>query len=90
MQFSSPPPDKSPNGEKGSRAALALRLSHAAGELNPFLMVLAIGLLLLNLTLYLGLAAARTPFVWTSPHQVEGRAAKVTAPPPIDPAAFAR
>ena len=39
-------------------AALARRHDRAAGELNPFLTVLAVGLIVLNLTLYIGMAAA--------------------------------
>ena len=37
---------------------MARRLDRAAGELNPFLTVLAVGLIVLNLTLYIGMAAA--------------------------------
>ena len=46
------PPDK--EGIK----SLTRRLDRAAADLNPFLMVLAVGLIVLNLTLYIGMAAA--------------------------------
>ncbi|HWB47899.1 MAG TPA: hypothetical protein VG651_02220 [Stellaceae bacterium] len=38
--------------------SLLSRLDRAAGDLNPFLMALAVGLVVLNLTLYIGIAAA--------------------------------
>jgi hypothetical protein len=41
------------------RASLAVRLDRAAGDLNPFLLVLMIGLLTLNATLFVALAASR-------------------------------
>ena len=37
---------------------MSRRLDRAAADLNPFLMVLAVGLIVLNLTLYIGIAAA--------------------------------
>jgi hypothetical protein len=61
MQLPPPHPDKSPNNEKERRGSLVLRINRAANDLNPILMVLAIGLLVLNITLYLGLALSREP-----------------------------
>jgi hypothetical protein len=54
---SSGPAKKTIAGKKGI-AGWVQRVDRAAGELNPFLMVLAVGLVVLNLTLYIGLAAA--------------------------------
>jgi len=57
-----PPPqhphDKSPDTSKAGVKSLSRRLDRAAADLNPFLMVLAVGLIVLNLTLYIGIAAA--------------------------------
>ncbi len=38
-----------------------MRINRAANELNPFLVVVAVGLLILNLTFYLGMSVARHP-----------------------------
>jgi len=66
------PPDRLPDRLKESRASLALRIDRAAADLNPFLLVVTIGLLLLNVTLYLGLMAAQHPFAWAPPVQQAG------------------
>jgi hypothetical protein len=52
------PHDKSPDTSKEGIKSLTGRLDRAAADLNPFLMVLAVGLIALNLTLYIGMAAA--------------------------------
>jgi len=52
------PHDKSPDTSKAGVKSLTRRLDRAAADLNPFLMVLAVGLVVLNLTLYIGMAAA--------------------------------
>jgi hypothetical protein len=52
------PHDKSPDTSKEGIKSLSRRLDRAAADLNPFLMVLAVGLIVLNLTLYIGMAAA--------------------------------
>jgi hypothetical protein len=59
---------------------LALRIDRAANDLNPILVVMTIGLLLLNLTLYLGMWASQGPIAWTAPHQIGSESAP--APPP--------
>ena len=38
-----------------------MRINRAANELNPFLLVVAVGLLILNLTFYLGMAVSQYP-----------------------------
>jgi hypothetical protein len=79
-------PDKHPrNPPKAARASLVLRLDRAAGYLNPFLILLVIGLTLLDLTLYLGLAASGQPFVRLAPHQVEAPVDAAPQPPPTGP-----
>jgi hypothetical protein len=60
--------DRSPNNPKGQIASLVLRLDRAANDINPFLAILAAGLLVLNITLYLGMMVAREPFLSTQPH----------------------
>lgn len=57
MQLPLPRNDKSNNRSK-PRPTLARRISRAADDLNPFLILVAVGLLLLNLTLYLGMAVS--------------------------------
>jgi hypothetical protein len=46
--------------ETGPRASLALRIDRAASDFNPFLIIATIGLLILNVTLYLGTAAQQS------------------------------
>jgi hypothetical protein len=36
-----------------------MRLNQAANELNPFLIIVAVGLMILNLVLYLGMSVSR-------------------------------
>lgn len=81
MQAPEPPKDKSSARSKEPRASLALRIDRAAGDLNPFLLVLMIGLLMLNLTLYLGMMASRHPFVWAAPMQQAAPAADAAVTP---------
>ena len=61
MQSLPPPEDKPGNrdNQTGGRTSLAVRINRAANDLNPMLMVLAIGLLVLNITLYLGMSVSR-------------------------------
>ena len=61
MPHPQPPKDNPPNNPKDP-ASLVLRIDRAADHLNPVLMVFAVGLLVLNITLYLGMAMAREPF----------------------------
>jgi hypothetical protein len=46
-----------------------MRMERAAGDLNPILMVLALGLIVLNLALYLGMAAANNSLTVSHPRQ---------------------
>jgi hypothetical protein len=57
MQLPPPRNDKSNNRRK-PRPTLAGRINRAADDLNPFLILVAVGLLLLNVTLYLGMAVS--------------------------------
>ena len=66
MQYPSPPKGKLPKTVDGKPASLAVRINRAANELNPFLIVLAIGLLILNLTLYLGMSVSRQSTAWAA------------------------
>jgi hypothetical protein len=50
-----------------SREPMIRRLDRAAGEINPFLMVLAIGLLILNLTCGLALIALHSSVTRVGP-----------------------
>lgn len=77
MTMPYPPPqrDKSPNNANAKNASLAVRINRAANELNPFLVVLAVGLLILNLTFYLGMSVSQHPAVGSAAH-----AASYTAP----------
>jgi hypothetical protein len=65
-----PPPrrHKSPNNAGKKHASLAARINNAANELNPFLVVVAVGLLILNITLYLGMSVSRYPKAAAAPH----------------------
>ena len=63
-----PDNDKSPPRQE-RRASLGFRLDRAANEINPFLMVLAIGLLVLNLTLYVAMSLSKQPSAATMPRQ---------------------
>jgi len=83
MQFPQTPQDKSPNNPKEARASLALRVSRAASDLNPILMVLAIGLMVLNVTLYLGMSVSRESSLWSA-----RQATSVSPPDAVSPAAF--
>ena len=87
-----PLPDDFPKQAAETAKILARRVERWAGEINPLLMALVVGLLVLNLTLYIGLAAAREPFIWSAPHQVESRAHAMSAldPTPTNPAVFKR
>jgi hypothetical protein len=81
MQTPKRPKDKSSARSKEPRASLALRVDRAAGDLNPFLMVVTIGLLVLNLTLYLGMMATQHPFVWATSMQQSAPAAEASVTP---------
>jgi hypothetical protein len=80
MQYPERPDDKYPGNSKNPRGPLALRLDRAANDVNPFLVVLAAGLMILNITLYLGMAVSRQPFVWTAPHEIGSPAQPAALP----------
>jgi hypothetical protein len=65
-----PPPrrHKSPNNAGKKHASLAVRINNAANELNPFLVVVALGLLILNIIFYLGMSVSRYPPAAAAPH----------------------
>jgi hypothetical protein len=50
--------EKSLDADKDPFKTLMAKIERVAGDLNPLLMVMVVGLLLLDLTLYLGSAAA--------------------------------
>ena len=81
MQTPERPKDKSSARSKEPRASLALRVDRAAGDLNPFLVVVTIGLLVLNLTLYLGMMATRYPSLWATSMQQSAPAAEASVTP---------
>jgi hypothetical protein len=60
MQSPEPRKPKRVADRSGPPASLALRIDRAASDLNPFLVIAAIGLLILNVTLYLGMAAQQS------------------------------
>jgi hypothetical protein len=78
-----PPPrrDKSQNSANEKHASLAMRINRAANELNPFLVVVALGLLILNLTFYLGMSVSQHPATATPAHSAAYSA-------PVDPVSF--
>jgi hypothetical protein len=57
MHYQMPP--KGPNKGHGKRTSLPVRLNQAANDLNPFLIIVAVGLMILNLVLYLGMSVSQ-------------------------------
>ena len=49
----------SPDPPRDARRALLRRFERVAGELNPFLAMLAIGIAILDLTCYMGMVGSR-------------------------------
>jgi hypothetical protein len=78
------PRDKAPDTAKDLAKAFALRVDRAAGDLNPLLTALAIGLTVLNLTLYLGIAAVKDNLSASSARTTSN--VHVSAPATSDPA----
>ena len=74
-----PNPEPKDDRATAPRRSLALRLVRAADALNPFLVIVVVGLVLLDVTLYVGLSVSREPYVWIPPRQ--GASAQ-TAPVP--------
>jgi hypothetical protein len=72
MPIPGPPDNKrlANRKESAARSPFVLRLDRAAEGVNPFLVVLMIGLMILDLILYLGTAAAQQPFVMRAAHQI--------------------
>ena len=56
-----------------------MRINRAANELNPFLVVVAVGLLILNVTFYLGMSVSRQPIVSSAAHSYSGTADETSA-----------
>ncbi len=69
MQQPPSPKRKPPNNPKEA-VSLALRINRAAGDVNPVLMVFALGLLILNITFYLGMSLSREASTWPSAQQI--------------------
>lgn len=70
MQVPERPKQKPSAKAKDARGSFALRMDRAADGLNPFLVILTIGLLALDLTLYVGLSVSREPLVLRAAHQL--------------------
>ena len=56
-----------PPQDDHSREPLLRRLDRVAGELNPFLMILVVGLALLDLVCFVALMVSRLPITRVSP-----------------------
>jgi hypothetical protein len=84
MQY--PPPPKPSNNRNEKRASLTVRLNHAAHEINPFLIIVAVGLMILNLTCYLGMSVARHSSTWNGQHAIPVSAATAPTEPATDAA----
>jgi hypothetical protein len=84
MPYPEHPNDRPLDTSKTPVKALVMKIERAAGDLNPLLMVLAVGLVVLNLTLYLGMAAAQNSFAVARPRQD----ASYYAQPEATPATF--
>jgi len=54
-----PPSSKGPNKGQQKQTPLPVRLNQAANDLNPFLIIVAVGLMILNLVLYLGMSVSQ-------------------------------
>jgi hypothetical protein len=63
-----PPQPNGPNKGHEKRTSLPVRLNQAANELNPFLIIVALGLMILNLVLYLGMSVSRQTLAGTTAH----------------------
>lgn len=50
------PHSNKPHNRRKTQQPFAVRINRAAHDLNPFLVLVAVGLLLLNVTFYLGMA----------------------------------
>ena len=81
MQYRAPRKDKSPENANKARATLAARINRAASDLNPFLVIVVIGLVILNLTFYLGMFASRHPSAWASAGHTASSISAVPARP---------
>ena len=77
-----------PPRDDHSREPLWRRLDRVAGEINPFLMVLVVGLVILNLTCFVGLVVSNLPMMQISPTSPSFRMSSVSpvTPPSADAA----
>jgi hypothetical protein len=80
MQIPESPKNKPLGERKDPRGTMAVRLDRAASDLNPLLVVLAIGLMVLNLALYIGMAVSRDPSIWAPPRHIGADAPPATVP----------
>ena len=72
-----PPKNRPAARLKSALPSLTLRIDRAAGDLNPVLIVFVVGLLALNLILYIGMSLSRQPAAWSPARQTDS-----AAPPP--------
>jgi len=78
MHYQTPP--QGPNKGHEKRTSLPVRLNQAANELNPFLIIVAVGLMILNLVLYLGMSVSQQFPAGTAahPHSTPAAASQLT------------
>jgi hypothetical protein len=72
-------PRKTRAAGRSLRSALR-RLDAAAGRANPFLMLIVIGLLVLNVSCFTALKLARSPFGGPLPNQAVGLSGPLPVP----------
>ena len=60
---------RSPKNLKMYRLSLSRWFGRVTRGINPFLAMIAIGLLLLNITIYVERAVSHETFIWAGPHQ---------------------
>jgi hypothetical protein len=80
------PKSSSPLKDPPNKRKLLRGLERAAGEINPFLTILAIGIAILDLTCYAGLASSRQVVL----HSTAYAATPSVAPAPEEPISFRR
>jgi hypothetical protein len=76
-----------PSQPSDPRRALIRALERAAGELNPFLTILAIGIAILDLTCYMGMVGSRQLVPHASAYAASQNAAS-TGPVAARPVAY--
>ena len=81
MPYPSPRNNKPSNNLDEKRTSLAVRINRAARELNPFLLIVALGLLILNVTFYLGMSVSRLPAISAGIHAYSASSAAPRSEP---------